>query len=136
MNTRYTLLEANAILPLVRAVGLEIVERQRVRRALLRQRDTLEESRSPEGFTMALADLDARIFEQEEGFRRSVKELQELGLSVLRLSPLTIHFHGRTRRGRVVFCWEEGEQAVCHGHPTGDEEEPRRPLRLQAPGSS
>ena len=135
MNTRYTLLEANAILPLIDAIGNEIVERQRVRRTLLRQRDSLEEAASPEGFTMALADLDARIFGEEEGFRRSVKELDELGLSILRLSPLTIHFRGRTKLGKVVFCWEEGEQSVCHGHPAGDEEEPRRPLRLRAPGS-
>ena len=136
MNTRYTLLEANAILPFVRAICTEIVERQRTRRALLRQRDALEGASTPEGFTIALSDLDARVFEQEEGFRRSVMELEEIGLSVLRLSPLTIHFSGQTKRGKVVFCWEEGEQAVCHGHPTGDEEEPRRPLRLRAPGPS
>jgi hypothetical protein len=136
MNTRYTLLEANAILPLVRAIGTEIVERQRTRRALLRERDALEGASTPEGFTMALSDLDARVFEQEEGFRRSVMELEEIDLSVLRLSPLTIHFSGQTKRGKVVFCWEEGEQAVCHGHPTGDEEEPRRPLRIRASGPS
>ncbi len=136
MNTRYTLPEANAILPLVRAIGTEVVERQRVRRVLLRQREAMEEAPTPEGFTMALSDLDARIFEQEEGFRRAVNEMKELGLSILRSSPLTVHFCGETKRGKVVFCWEEGEGAVCHGHPTGDEEEPRRPLRLRAPGSS
>ena len=135
MNTRYSLIEANAILPFVKAVGNEIIERQRVRRALLRQRDALEEAASPEGFTMALSDLDARVFEQQEGCRRARQELDELGLSILRLSPLTIHFCGRTQRGKVIFCWEEGEAAICHGHPTGDEEEPRRPLRLRAPGS-
>lgn len=135
MNTRYSLLEANAILPLIRVIGKEIVERQRVRRALLRQREAMEEARSPEGFTMALSDLDARIFEQENGFQHATRELEALGLSILRLSPLTIHFRGQTKRGKVIFCWEEGERAICHGHPAGDEEEPRRPLRLRAPGS-
>ena len=135
MNTRYSLTEANSLLPFVKAIGKEIIERLGVLRALIRQREALEEAPSPEGFTMALSDLDARVFEQQEGFRRARRELEELGLSILRLRPLTVHFFGRTQRGKVVFCWEEGEAAICHGHPTGDEEEPRRPLRLRAPGS-
>jgi hypothetical protein len=79
-----------------------------------------------------LANLDARIYEHDEALFRCRKELETLGMTVLRMSPLTVHIPGYSRSGPVVFCWEEGEATVCFGHPVGEEEEQRRPLRLRA----
>jgi hypothetical protein len=31
-----------------------------------------------------------------------------------------------------VFCWQSGEEGITHGHPVGEEEDPRRPLRLRS----
>ncbi len=127
----FTLDEANSHLPLVRAIAAEIMERRRLRRRLTRKRERLEAAATPEGLTLALSDLDARIFEQDQGLERAQQELGDLGLVVLRTNPLTVHFPGETRNSQVVFCWQEGERSVCHGHAVGEEQEPRRPLKVR-----
>ena len=73
----------------------------------------------------------AIILDHDIGIERASHEVECLGLSLLRQNPLTIHFPGRTRTGSVVFCWQEGEDSVCHGHAVGEEEEPRRPLKVR-----
>jgi hypothetical protein len=132
MNRVYTLPEANAMLPLLRAIAAEIVERRARRRDLVQLREQLESARTPEGLTQNLAALDAEICEQDEALRTCRQELEDLGLAILRQSPLTIHIVGRSRSGPVVFCWQEGEQGVNFGHALGEEEDHRRPLRIKA----
>lgn len=127
----FNLDQAIAILPLVKTIAAEITDRRTERRALTRLRDNLEVAKSPEGLAIALADLDLVIWEHDEGLSRSIDEIEGLGLTVLRINPLTIHIPGRTRNGNVVFCWQEGEDSLSHGHAVGEEEEPRRPLKVR-----
>lgn len=147
MKRTYTLAEANQALPLIRAIAAELAERRSERRALRRRRELLEGANTPEGLREELAELDARIWEHDEALARCRHEFEELGMTVLRTNPLTIHIPGVTgtpgasgkpvadRTGptpAVVFCWQEGEAAVGHGHPLGEEEDQRRPLRVRA----
>jgi hypothetical protein len=131
--TRYTLAEAENMLPLIKAIAGEIVERHRLRRELHRSRSSFESAKSPEGLTAAIADASARIFDQTEGIRGALDEFIELGLTVLRLHPLTIHIPGRSVSGPLVFCWQVGDDGIAHGHRVGEEDDPRRPLRVRAP---
>src|SRR5688572_26430393 len=130
LKRTYTLPEANQALKLVRAIAAELLERRAARRALARQREQLEAAETPEGLRGELAELDARIWEHDEGLSRCTNELEELGMTVLRTNPLTVHIPGNSRAGAVVFCWQEGESAVCFGHPVGEEKHQRRPLRI------
>jgi hypothetical protein len=130
MNRCYTLLEANQALKLVRAIAAELLERRAARRTLARQREQLEAAETPEGLRGELAELDARIWEHDEGLNRCKSELEDLGMTVLRTNPLTVHIPGASKGGAVVFCWQEGETSVCFGHPVGEEEHQRRPLRV------
>jgi hypothetical protein len=130
MKRTYNLQEANQALKLVRAIAAELVERRGARRTLARERDQLEAAATPEGLRSELAELDARIWEHDEALRNCSTELEELGMTVLRTVPLTVHIPGTSKSGPVVFCWEEGESSVCFGHPPGQEEHPRRPLRV------
>lgn len=132
MKRLYSLELANASLSLVQAITAEVVERRTERRALQRRREELERVRTPEGLVQELAELDARICEHDEGLLACKRELEELGMHVLRTNPLTVHIPGQSRSGPVVFCWQEGERSVGYGHPVGEEEEQRRPLRLKA----
>lgn len=132
MNRIYTLAEANQILPLVRVIAREFGERRATRRTLRKERDLLEDAHTPEGLRLELAELDARIAEQDEALARCRRELEDMGMSVLQTQPLTVHIRGTSRLGNVVFCWEEGEDKVCHGHECGHEEEARRPLQLKS----
>lgn len=146
MNIRYTLKEANQVLKLVRVISHEMLERRTDRRHLARRRDQLESAQTPEGLRTELAELDARIWEHDDATRNCKQELEDLGLTVLRLIPLTIHIPGRNTptKGRknasaratstpskhLVFCWQEGEEGVGFGHQLGEEEDQRRPLRV------
>ena len=140
MRRCYTLTEANQLLALVRVIAGEVVERRSDRRRLARRREQLEAAATPEGLRDELAELDARIWEHDDALRLCKDELEDLGLTVLRTNPLTVHIPGRSlpTKGRknqvssseVVFCWQEGESSVCFGHPPGEEEHQRRPLRL------
>lgn len=140
MNIRYSLKEANQVLKLVRVIAAEMLERRTERRSLARERDQLESAVTPEGLRSELAELDARIWEHDEALHTCKHELEDLGLTVLRTNPLTVHLPGRSlptkgkanqlKSHEVVFCWQEGEDAVCFGHPLGEEEHQRRPLRV------
>lgn len=130
MKRLYTLPEANQALKLLRAIAAELLERRTARRSLGRQREQLEAAATPEGLRSELAELDARIWEHDEGIRRCREEIENLSMSVLRTNPLTVHIPGISKTGEVVFCWEEGEGAVCFGHPVGEELHQRRPLRI------
>lgn len=146
MNIRYNLKEANQVLKLVRVISDEMLERRTDRRRLSRRRDQLEAAQTPEGLRSELSELDARIWEHDDALYNCKQELEDLGLTVLRTNPLTVHIPGRsvpaTGRKRakaratstpsqdVVFCWQEGEDDVGFGHPLGDEEHQRRPLRV------
>lgn len=132
MKRIYSLPEANQVLPLVRSIAREFVERRLLKRSLDREREQLETARTPEGLRGELSELDVRIGDQEEAMTHCRKELEGMGMTVLRTNPLTVHIPGHSRSGPVVFCWEEGEDSVCFGHPLGEEEEARRPLRLKA----
>jgi hypothetical protein len=135
MKRTYTLPEANQALKLVRAIAAELLERRTARRALSRQREQLEAADTPEGLRGELSELDARIWEHDEAVERCRHELEDLGMTVLRTNPLTVHIPGESRSGTVVFCWQEGEGTVCFGHPLGEEEDQRRPLRFRAKGA-
>ncbi len=131
MTPRFSLAECNAMLPLVRAISAEIMERRRQRSRLVRRRDEFEHAPTPEGLSVAIADLSARICEAEDGIHRACQELERHHLTVLRINPLVVHFPGRTQGDDLVFCWQEDDATVSHGHPSGQEEEPRFPLKLR-----
>ena len=132
MKRTYSLPEANQALKLVRSIAAELIERRQARRALGRKREQLEAAVTPEGLRGELAELDARIWEHDEGISRCKAELEDLGMTVLRTNPLNVHIPGTSKNSDVVFCWQEGEASLCYGHPVGEEREQRRPLRLKS----
>jgi hypothetical protein len=132
MKRTYTLQEANAAIPLLRTLAVEFAERRNSRRLLARERHQMEQAKTPEGLSQELAELDARIYEHDEVLFACRREFEALGMKILRPMPLTIHIPGESRSGAVVFCYEEGEDRICYGHPLGEEEDQRRPLRQKA----
>ncbi len=132
MRPSYSLEDCNRMLVLVRAIARELSERRNHLRELERTRQDLLAAETPEGLEHALTELDAEQYATHEGIRNTIHELELHGLTLLRLRPVTIHFPGVTKRGPIVFCWQEGDDAICHGHPTGEEQEPRRQLKLSA----
>lgn len=133
MKRTYSLPEANHAMKLVAVIAGEWLERRELRRTLDRRRRLLERATTPEGLRDELAELDARIWEQDEGISACRQEFEDLGMTVFRVNPLTIHIPGNSKNGPVVFCWQEGEgDHVCFGHPIGEEKEQRRPLKVRS----
>jgi hypothetical protein len=133
VRSRYRLAEARRLLPLVEAIAREIRERRKGQRRLER---ALIEGRFGDR-AVATEAVRSRLAEHEEGLERACEELRALGLVPLRVDPLTVHFPGRTNDGSdVVFCWQEGDADILHGHEPGCEDTPRRPLRIRATAAS
>ncbi len=132
METRYSLANTDRMLPLIGVIANEITERRDARRGLIRLKEDIELANTPEGLAACVAELDAQIFEHDRALRAAQTELEDMDLRILRLTPLTLHIPGQTRQGPIVFCWQEGEMHVCHGHPVGEEEDPRRPLKVRS----
>lgn len=130
-QVRYSLDQANALLPLLHSIATEIQERREEQRRLARLRDDLQAALTPEGLFHSLVEIDARLRELQLGLRESLRELEALGVEIRRLNPLTVHIPGSARSGDLVFCWQLGEGRIEHGHPAGDEQAPRRPLHLR-----
>jgi hypothetical protein len=134
MNAQYSLSKANHLIPLINAISEEIKERRAERDQLSRLEEDLEFASarvSPEGMEAALSDVRVKIRDLDWSLDSCRTELEALGLVVQRLSPLTVHIPGRTRSGDLTFCWEEGEDCIQHGHEHGQEDHPRRPLKIK-----
>lgn len=142
MRKRYTIEQANEALKLVRVIAAELMERRDTRRDMASHRAKLEAAATPERLRSELAELDARIWEQDEALLRCRRELDDLGMKVFRDDPLTIHIPGqgipkKTRRGQViepgrdlVFCWKEDEASAGFGSNAGDDGQQREPLQV------
>ena len=131
MPKSFSLTEARATLPLVHSIAREIVERRLALRRLRRRSEEMKRSGSPEGMSIALSDLQTQMHAIDSGLHRACCELTDFGLQILRITPLTIHFPGRTQDDPVVFCWQEGENEIQFGHKCNEESDPRRPLRVR-----
>ena len=108
---------ANDLLPLIRSIAAEIVERRNERTALAAGRRVLERSKTPEGLRASLAEMDAEIFSHDEALREAREELQvALGIEILREVPLTLGFPMRGPDGRLrLSIWHWNEARVGQG---------------------
>ncbi len=110
---RLDLAGAKALLPLIRVIASEIKDRRIELSRLNGLRNDLanrSDRVSPEGFTMAIEDLEQAVRTEQRGLDRALRELERLELEVRSIQPLVIHIPGRTSTGDVVFCWEEGKR--------------------------
>jgi hypothetical protein len=121
---RHDLASARRLLPLIRVITSEVRERREMLTELRETQRQLQNSslRSPEGLSLALADLDHEIRIEERGLDEAVAEFGQLDLEVRSLDPLVIHIPGRTSEGDVVFCWEEGRQFTQAPEPSENPE--------------
>ncbi len=131
MTRRFTLFQANAMLPLIHSITAEIRDRVTVRTRLQQRRSAFQDAETPEGLGWAISHLNARLIEIDERLQTSTRELAELGVEIIELQPVTVHIPGCTRADDVVFCWQDGEVQVGFGHGACETESHRRPLLLE-----
>lgn len=115
----YTIDEANALLPEVRAVLLQLaVEKVKLETAVnaLASHGS-GESNGNAGHADALARAEAEMTQIGGGMRALVEHLESLGIELRDLEQGLVDFPGE-RDGRPVWlCWVLSEPAVGHWHP-------------------
>ncbi|HEY7452734.1 MAG TPA: DUF2203 domain-containing protein [Candidatus Limnocylindria bacterium] len=116
----YTLDEANALLPEVRAVLLQLaVEKARLESAVeaLTAHGADGTSNGDIAHADALARSEAEMTEISGGMRALVEHLESLDVELRDLEEGLVDFPGE-RDGRPVWlCWRLAEPAVAHWHP-------------------
>ncbi len=123
---RYTIEQANALLPQVRAVLLQVaVEQRRVDEA----HTELHRSLSGNG-NVSPADearQETEVASLREGIRGLLMHLDQLGVEVRDLEMGLVDFPGE-RDGRPVWlCWRLSDPAVAHWHATDEGYSSRKP---------
>jgi len=131
----FTLEEANARLPLVRAIATDLssLARDLVER---RQRlDALSAGRkvsSTDVYRDELAEMEKGIVRDARRLEEYVDELQELGVEAKGAIEGLIDFPSMMD-GRVVYlCWKLGESEVMHWHELDAGFLGRQPLAVSA----
>lgn len=130
----YTVAEANALLPRVRAWVHEL--REAVHRAeFLAEQvddlramhgDALADPRRPEHAEHAV--LRAELAEAETRVRALRMEFRTAGVEVKDPIVGLVDFYGRRDGDLVYLCWKDGEPDVAHWHPLVGGFAARKPL--------
>jgi hypothetical protein len=115
----FTVAEANATLPLVRAIVRDVTqlardlqERQdRLNRVQATGRATLGDAHREE-----LQQIQVDFERDQERMRDYVKELQGLGVELKDFATGLIDFPSRMDDRDVYLCWRLGEPEVAHWH--------------------
>ncbi|MCA9271104.1 MAG: DUF2203 domain-containing protein [Planctomycetales bacterium] len=115
----FTVEQANAMLPLVRAI---VGDLSKLYRDLVERRQRLEHLAAGRGrrqddlYADELREVEARLERDQLSLRSFVKELADLGVECKDPAQGLIDFPSEMD-GRVVYlCWKLGEPEVLHWH--------------------
>jgi hypothetical protein len=126
----YTIEEANALLPEVRAVLLQLaVEKGRLEQvvASLTAHGEAGTGNGNASHAAELARSEAEMTGIGGGMRALVEHLESLGIELRDLEQGLVDFPGE-REGRPVWlCWRLAEPAVGHWHPIDEGFTSRQP---------
>lgn len=118
-NKLFTLEEANATLPLVKAIAHDLM---RLSREVLERRERLSLLRGGRDdgdgdlYSEELAQIEDELEKDSAELRSYVEELRQLGVEPKNGLEGIVDFPSRMD-GRIVFlCWKVGESEVQHWH--------------------
>lgn len=116
----FTPAEANAALPLVRAIALDIVDLARDLRdrheRLSRLKSSDEQKRPVDSYEEELAHMRAEFERGQERMQEYVQELQDLGVELKDFFTGLLDFPCWMNQREVYLCWKLGEPEVAHWH--------------------
>jgi hypothetical protein len=119
----FTVAEANATLPLVRAIVRDVTElardlkerQDRLNRVYVAGKEGVDEAHREE-LQHLKAQAQAEFERGQERMREYVKELQGLGVELKDYMTGLIDFPSRRDDRDVYLCWRLGEPEVAHWH--------------------
>ncbi|HYM52560.1 MAG TPA: DUF2203 domain-containing protein [Candidatus Dormibacteraeota bacterium] len=124
---RYTIDEANALVPEVRAVLLQLaVEQRRLDAAHADMHRRLDSNGGPEAAADATRS-EAEVAGIGEGMRILIAHLEELGVQLRDTDMGLVDFPGERDGQPVWLCWRLADAAVAYWHGTDEGYATRRP---------
>lgn len=131
----FTIEEANAALPLVRAIvadlfhlSQEVTERRQRVSFLLSNRERNES----DPYWQELAAVEASLEQDSLRLREYVDELRQLGIEPKSAVDGVVDFPAKLDGRDVYLCWKLGESEVLHWHEIDGGFQGRRPLTADA----
>jgi len=123
----YTIEEANALIPQVRAVLLQLaVQQRRLDEAHGEMHRQLDGNGDPQAAAEA-SRREAEVSETAEGMRGLIAHLEALGIQLRDVEMGLVDFPAE-REGRAVWlCWRLADPEVGHWHGTDEGYATRRP---------
>jgi hypothetical protein len=123
----YSIDEANALLPEVRAVLLQLaIQQRRLDATHAEMHRRLSGNGDPEAMSRA-SRLETEVSEIGEGMRALLSHLEGLGVQLRDVEMGLVDFPGE-REGRPVWlCWRLSDPSVAHWHGTDEGYASRRP---------
>jgi len=123
----YTIDEANALIPEVRAVLLQLaVEQRRLDASHAEMHRALEGNGDPESVAIA-GRQEAEVADLREGMRTLLVHLSEMAIEVRDLEMGLVDFPGERDGERVWLCWRLADPRVAFWHRTDEGYASRRP---------
>jgi hypothetical protein len=144
VRKHFTVEQANAALPLVRAIVRDLAE---LSREVIERRERLSvlvagRARDPrDPYREELAQIEDELDKDNRRLRGYVEELLELGVEPKSVTQGVVDFPSRLDEQRVYLCWKLGEPEVLHWHAPNATFRERQPLAVGsaagdgAPGS-
>lgn len=131
----FTIDEANAMLPLVKAIAADIANTSRdylERRQRLVSLTGGRDLAAGNPYDEELKDVQRRLDEQGQKVQEYVDELQQLGVEVKSLTEGLVDFPARIDGREVYLCWKLGEPEISYWHDRDAGFAGRQPLMADA----
>ena len=128
----FTVEQANATLPLVRAITADVIKLSREMVDRRQRLDYLRSGRkdSDDLYSAELAQMEDQQQKDQEQLEEFVNELRQIGVEPKTLTEGLIDFP-HIMDGRIVFlCWKYDEAEVLHWHEFDAGFDGRQPLAL------
>lgn len=123
----YTIDEANALVPQVRAVLLQLaVEQRRLDEAHAEMHRYLESNGDPDSAAEA-SRREMEISETADGIRSLIAHLEGMGIQLRDIEMGLVDFPAERDGRRVWLCWRLADPQVGHWHGTDEGYATRRP---------
>lgn len=123
----YTIDQANARIPEVRAVLLQLaVQQRRLDAAHAEMHRQLDANGGPEG-AVAAGRREAETADIREGMRTLLLHLSEMAVELRDLEMGLVDFPGERDGEPVWLCWRLSDARVAFWHPTDEGYATRRP---------
>jgi hypothetical protein len=123
----YSIDEANALIPQVRAVLLQLaVEQRRLDASHAEMHRQLDANGDP-GSAAAAGRQEAEVSEIREGMRTLLVHLSEMGVEVRDLEMGLVDFPAQRDGAPVWLCWRLADPRVAFWHRTDEGYATRRP---------